>query len=70
MGPTIGNYTKSEERPGHARVNSRSSIDSQPHGSSSDSSEHGRFGYKHAQELDEFTIREDLMAWRLPGTKG
>jgi hypothetical protein len=70
MGTTIGNYTKSGEHPGHVSVSSRSSIDSQPHDSSSDSSERGRFGYKHAQELDEFTIREDLMAWKLPGTKG
>lgn len=65
----IRNYTESGERPGHVRVSSRSSIDSQQHGSSSESSERGRFGFKHAQELDEFMVRDDLMAWKLPETK-
>jgi hypothetical protein len=63
-----GGYKKSGERLGHARVNSRSSIDSQQHGSSSESSERGRMGFKPAPELDEFTMRDDLMAWKLPGS--
>ncbi len=36
--------------------------------SSENSSERGRTGFKKAPELDEFDIREDLVAWRLPGT--
>ncbi len=68
-GATIGNYKKSGERPEHVRVRSRSSIDSQQHGSSSESSERGRQGYKRAPELNEFTMRDDLMAWELPGSK-
>jgi hypothetical protein len=68
MGAVIGSYTKTAERPGHVRVSSRSSTDSQQHGSSSESPERGRLGFKHAQELDEFALRDDLMAWMLPGT--
>jgi hypothetical protein len=63
MGATI------RQRPGHVRVSSRSSTDSQHHDSSSESSERGRIGFKRAQELDEFLMRDDLMAWKLPGTK-
>ncbi|KAL3426576.1 hypothetical protein PVAG01_00085 [Phlyctema vagabunda] len=37
-------------------------------GPGSESSDRGRTGFKHAQEVDEFEIREDLVAWRLPGT--
>jgi hypothetical protein len=37
------------------------------HGSSSEDSERGRQGYKHAHEVDEFDMREDLVAWELPG---
>ncbi|CZT51448.1 uncharacterized protein RSE6_12594 [Rhynchosporium secalis] len=36
--------------------------------SSENSSERGRPGFKKAPELDEFEIRDDLVAWRLPGT--
>ncbi|KAG4442067.1 hypothetical protein IFR05_002461 [Cadophora sp. M221] len=36
--------------------------------SSENSSERGRTGFKKAPELDEFDIRDDLVAWRLPGT--
>lgn len=69
MGASIGqNYTKSGERPGHVRGSSRSSIDSQQHGSSSEGSDQGIFGFKRLQELNEFALRDDLMAWKLPGT--
>lgn len=30
--------------------------------------ERGRSGLKRAEEVDEFDEREDLIAWRLPGT--
>jgi hypothetical protein len=53
----------------HHRTNSRSSLDSQQHGSSSENSEKGRVGFKQAHEVDEFAVREDLMAWKLPGTE-
>jgi hypothetical protein len=69
IGAAIRNYTKGGERTGHVRVSSRSSNDSQRHGSSSESSERGRLGFKYAQELDEFMLRDDLMAWKLPGTE-
>lgn len=69
IGATIRNYAKSAERPGHARINSRSSIDSQQQESSSESSERGRMGLKHAPKVDEFMIRDDLIAWKLPGTE-
>lgn len=66
-------YSKSGERRGmgsgtHVRASSRASVNSQQHGSSSENSEPGRLGFKHAHEVDEFAIREDLMAWKLPGT--
>ena len=66
-------YSKSIDRQTlgvHHRTNSKSSLDSQQHGSSSEGSERGKSGFKHAHEVDEFVIREDLMAWRLPGTNG
>jgi len=65
-------YKKSRDRNtlgAHMRENSTSSLNSQLHGSSSEGSERGGVGFKHAHEVDEFDVREDLMAWRLPGTK-
>jgi len=35
-------------------------------GASSTDSERGRQGYKQVREVDEFDVREDLVAWRLP----
>lgn len=69
MSATARAYTKGGDRPGHVRVSSRSSIDSQQHDSSSESSEGGRLGFKHPPEVDEFTVRDNLIAWKLPGTK-
>jgi hypothetical protein len=69
MGATTRAYTKGGERMGHVRVSSRSSTDSQQHGSSSEGSERGRFGFKHPPEVNEFMVRDDLMAWQLPGTE-
>lgn len=34
---------------------------------SSNESERGRAGFRSAREVDEFEMREDLVAWRLPG---
>lgn len=31
-------------------------------------SQRGRTGMRRATEVDEFDVRDDLMAWRLPGT--
>jgi hypothetical protein len=36
---------------------------------SSESSERGRTGFREAKEVDEFDVRDDLVAWRLPGQK-
>ncbi|KAH7409366.1 N-terminal C2 in EEIG1 and EHBP1 proteins-domain-containing protein [Cadophora sp. MPI-SDFR-AT-0126] len=36
--------------------------------SSENSSDRGRTGFKKAPEVDEFDIRDDLVAWRLPST--
>ncbi|PMD60841.1 uncharacterized protein K444DRAFT_381532 [Hyaloscypha bicolor E] len=36
---------------------------------SSESSERGRTGFRKAKEVDEFDVRDDLVAWRLPGQK-
>ena len=33
----------------------------------SESSERGRPGFRPAHEVDEFEMRDDLVAWRLPG---
>ncbi len=72
LGKRMGHkYSKSRdgiEVRGHVRGSSRSSMDSQQHGSSSEGSERGRIGFKHAHEVDELEIREDLVAWKLPGT--
>ena len=34
---------------------------------SSENSERGRTGFRHAHEVDEFEMRDDLVAWKLPG---
>ncbi|RDW80140.1 hypothetical protein BP6252_04778 [Coleophoma cylindrospora] len=34
---------------------------------SSEDSQRGRTGFKHVPEVDEFDVRDDLVAWRLPG---
>ena len=36
------------------------------HDASENSSERGRSGFRKANEVDEFDVREDLVAWRLP----
>lgn len=37
-----------------------------PENGSESSSERGRSGFRRPHEVDEFDVREDLMAWRLP----
>lgn len=55
---------------GHGHVRGRKSTNSiSGQGSSSEGSERGRQGYKHATEVDEFEMRDDLVAWALPGSK-
>jgi hypothetical protein len=68
MGATNDNYSKHRERPGHLRRESTGSLESHQQGSSSESSEMGRMGWKSVPKLNEFIIRDDLMAWKLPGS--
>jgi len=49
-------------------VDSRGSLESRQHGTSSEKPKRGRTGFKYAHEVDEFEVRDDLVAWRLPGT--
>jgi hypothetical protein len=54
---------------GHKRDESETLITSpsaQSVGASSTDSERGRQGYKQVREVDEFEVRDDLVAWRLP----
>jgi hypothetical protein len=56
-------HSRSKDTIGHA-----SGIQNSPNETSSDGSERGRTGgFRKAQEVDEFEVRDDLMAWRLPG---
>jgi hypothetical protein len=61
-------------RMGHKHSNSRETIGRSPgtaspaNDTSSENSERGRTGFKKAHEVDEFDVREDLVAWRLPAT--
>ncbi|KAE8450229.1 hypothetical protein EG329_006656 [Mollisiaceae sp. DMI_Dod_QoI] len=60
-------------RMGHKHSRSRETMgpshtDSPDNGSSENSSERGRAGFRRPHEVDEFDVREDLMAWRLPNT--
>lgn len=62
-------------RTGHKHSRSRETLGPSPQStvdmhdtSSENSSERGRTGFKKAPELDEFDIRDDLVAWRLPST--
>lgn len=66
---------KGHMRMGHKHSSSRETLGPSPQSatdmhdtSSENSSERGRTGFRKAPELDEFDIREDLVAWRLPGT--
>lgn len=43
------------------------SPDSPHNETSSENSERGRLGFKNVHEVDEFEIRDDLVAWKLPG---
>jgi hypothetical protein len=75
------NTVKDAKRPGHKKHRSRemdmgraTGIQS-PHSAKAnqESSEQerergrGRNGFRYAREVDEFDIREDLIAWKLPG---
>lgn len=43
-------------------------IPNSPNDTSSEGSERGRMGFKRPLEVDELEMRDDLVAWRLPGT--
>jgi hypothetical protein len=57
---------------GHKHSNSQDTLSALPgaqtpqHDSSENSSERGRTGFRKANEVDEFEVRDDLVAWRLP----
>lgn len=59
---------------GHKHSASRESVGLAQKGSESslneleENGERGRTGLRRASEVDEFEVREDLVAWRLPGT--
>lgn len=52
-------HSRSRETMGPAPTDS-------PENGSEGSSERGRSGFRRPHEVDEFDVREDLMAWRLP----
>lgn len=55
-------HSRSKDTIGHAP-----GIQNSPNETSSDGSERGRSGgFRKAHEVDEFEMRDDLMAWRLP----
>ena len=64
----------SSPRIGHKHSRSRDTIgdatgiQSPQTETSSENSERGRSGFRKAHEVDEFEVRDDLVAWRLPGT--
>jgi hypothetical protein len=62
---------KGGSRLGHKHLKSRD-LSHSPGGESpgdqtESDKERGRTGFKNAHEVDEFEIRDDLVAWRLPG---
>jgi hypothetical protein len=55
---------------GHKHNGSRESLgrdSNAENDTSSESSDRGRTGFRKAKEVDEFDVREDLRAWKLPG---
>lgn len=53
----------------HKRNESHDTLDQSPSSQSVESSgesERGRTGFRNAHEVDEFDVRDDLVAWRLP----
>jgi hypothetical protein len=55
-------HSRSKDSIGHA-----TGIQNSPNDTSSESSERGRTGFRKANEVDEMEVRDDLIAWRLPG---
>lgn len=55
-------HSRSKDTIGHA-----TGVQNSPNETSSEGSERGRTGFKRANEVDELEMRDDLMAWRLPG---
>lgn len=63
---------KRNARISHKHTNSHGTLGPESgtqHDTSSESSERGRTGFRQAKEVDEFEIRDDLIAWRLPSQK-
>jgi hypothetical protein len=61
--------SRNKNRTGHKHRSSRESLgpdSATVNDTSSESSERGRTGFRKAKEVDEFNIRDDLVAWRLP----
>jgi len=60
--PRIRHKHSSSRNMGHA-----TGIQSPDEQASSNDSERGRAGFRSAHEVDEFDMRDDLVAWKLPG---
>jgi hypothetical protein len=64
--------SRNKNRMGHKHSSSRDSLgpdSATEHDTSSESSERGRTGFGKVKEVDEFNVRDDLIAWKLPGQK-
>ncbi|KAN0119460.1 N-terminal C2 in EEIG1 and EHBP1 proteins domain containing protein [Hyaloscypha variabilis] len=61
--------TRNKNRIGHKHTASQESLgpdSATGHDTSSESSERGRTGFRKVKEIDEFDVRDDLVAWQLP----
>ena len=62
--------TRNKNRIGHKHNGSRESLEPDTgHETSSESSDRGRTGFRKVKEIDEFDVRDDLVAWQLPGQR-
>jgi hypothetical protein len=64
--------SRNKNRIGHKHSSSHDSLEPDSatiHDTSSEGSERGRTGFRKAKEVDEFHVRDDLIAWRLPSQK-
>jgi hypothetical protein len=64
--------TVTRNKKGHKHTSSRDSLgpdSAAGHDTSSESSERGRTGFRKVNEINEFNVRDDLVAWRLPSEK-
>lgn len=64
---TIKGTTRLGHKHSRSRDMGRHAADQSPNETSEEGSERGRPGFKRVHEVDEFDIRDDLVAWALPG---